>query len=545
MKLLKRIMLLGIFSIIVLAVFSKVNAASASISSDKKSMTVGEKATITVKYNAAAWNIQVSGAVSYSDADASSDAKNISKSTKLSFKPTKAGTYSISLSGDVTDGTTGKTKDLSDSIKIEVKQKEKEPEPTLSSDATLKNLGITPSKYDFTGFKKATTAYSVTVPNDAKTISIYATPTDTKATASGTGSKTLKVGKNTYSIKVTAEDKKTTKTYTLTITRKEKDEESAETEPVVSTDATLRNLGITPSKYDFSGFKKATTSYEVEVPNDAETISIYAAPTDTKAKVSGTGTQTLKEGKNTYEVKVTAEDGKTTNIYTLTITRKEKQEEAEEPEEDPDKEPEMEAEEPTETTVAGIKNIEIEKYTLSPSFNQEVYDYTVNVTDEIKKLDIKTEATSDDIEVEIVGNENLKTGKNTITILARDIKSDATTTYQITATVGEEEIDLTKINYEIEQYQASIKKQEWIVKGTIVLIICLIVVFLIQKYRLEKENGQIYEYEEDSYEQEDVESSDSENIDEQEMSVKQGRFVEPEEFEEMKRTGRYKGRRFK
>ena len=82
---------------------------------------------------------------------------------------------------------------------------------TASTDATLKNLGIKP--HDFSGFRKATTSYSVTVPNDTEKITIYAQATDSKASVTGTGSKTLKVGKNTFSVKVTAEDKKTTKTY--------------------------------------------------------------------------------------------------------------------------------------------------------------------------------------------------------------------------------------------------------------------------------------------------------------------------------------------
>ena len=43
-----------------------------------------------------------------------------------------------------------------------------------------------------------------------------------------------------------------------------------------SSDATLSNLGIKPN--DFSGFRKANTSYAVSVPKNVDKISIYATP---------------------------------------------------------------------------------------------------------------------------------------------------------------------------------------------------------------------------------------------------------------------------
>ncbi len=40
-----------------------------------------------------------------------------------------------------------------------------------------------------------------------------------------------------------------------------------------------------------------------------------------KQTISGTGKKQLKEGQNNFEIKVTAEDGKTTKTYKLTVTR--------------------------------------------------------------------------------------------------------------------------------------------------------------------------------------------------------------------------------
>lgn len=84
--------------------------------------------------------------------------------------------------------------------------------------------------------------------------------------------------------------------------------------------ATLSDFGIKP--HDFKGFKPNTLKYSVDVPSDTETVEIYAVKGQSGQLVAGTGIKKLKEGANTFEVVVTAEDGKTKNTYTLTINRK-------------------------------------------------------------------------------------------------------------------------------------------------------------------------------------------------------------------------------
>ena len=557
MKTLKRIILLIVLIFAITAAFSKVNAASANISSNKSSMNVGDTATITVSYTAAAWNVQVSGAANFSSADASSNAKNVSKSAILKFKPKKAGTYTVKLSGDVTDQN-GKTTDLSKSIKIKVKEKSSNnsnstdntttDDTTNSSDATLKNLGIKPN--DFSGFRKANTSYSVSVPKNVDKISIYATPSNSKATVTGTGSKSLQIGKNTFYIKVIAEDKKATKTYTLTITRKSEEENSS--------NATLKNLGIRPKEYDFTGFKPTLTTYNVSVPNDVEKVTIYATAQNTNDTISGIGTKTLKLGQNRCEVKVTSSDKKNTKTYIINVTRKEEKDE-----EDDEKEENSET-----PIVAGIKEIKIDGANLTPSFSQSVYSYSVDVPSGTKKLDIETETTSEDIEVEVAGNENLKEGENVITLLVHNKKNDATATYQINAKVENQKIDLSTVNSELKDAESNAKKQEWIIKGTIIAIVVLIIIYLIQRYKITREQDddeyeddeyeQNYEeYEEDNDEPQNYESEDNQYDEEtpkytstaSEEIRKIGLFdtqrIEFEDNKEPRKHGRYKGRRFK
>lgn len=596
MKLLKKILLLSIFSLLMITAFSRVNAASANISSNKTSMKVGETATISVSYKAAAWNIQVSGAVSYSSADASSDAKNASKSTSIKFSPKKAGTYSISLSGDVTDEN-GKTTELAKTINITVKEKKSTNNTDSngttnnttneslkpSTDVTLKNLGIKPN--DFSGFRKATTSYSISVPKSVDKISIYATASNSKATVTGTGAKSLQIGKNTFSVKVTAEDKKTTKTYTLTIIRKQEDE------PV--SDATLTNLGIRPKEYDFTGFKSGTTSYSVSVPNDIEKITIYATAKNNKDTIIGTGYKTLKVGQTKCEIKVTSEDKKKTKTYVINVTRKEKEEK---PEEEPEEKEDNKKEEEdikSDTVLEGLKDIEIKKYNLSPRFSKDVYSYKVDVNEAIDRLEIDTETTSDDIEVEIAGNENLKQGENIITLLVHNKKDDTTSTYQITANIGNQEAGITT-DTENKDAKSGSKAKEWIIKSVMLAIIALIIFLLIKGHKNNKEYDEEYEeddennedaddkyyYEEDSenlddeydYEEDNEDESDSDeyernmNYDRPNSTIDNhnseyklttseeirniGLFdntqkIEFEEYGRSKKHGRYKGRRFK
>lgn len=75
-----------------------------------------------------------------------------------------------------------------------------------------------------------------------------------------------------------------------------------------SSNASLINLGMNPN--DFKGFKPGTYTYNVTVPNDVESVNVYAKTQDTKARItSGIGNHNLDIGNNNINVIVTAEDG--------------------------------------------------------------------------------------------------------------------------------------------------------------------------------------------------------------------------------------------
>ncbi len=267
--------------------------------------------------------------------------------------------------------------------------------------------------------------------------------------------------------------------------------------------ATLSNLGIKPN--DFSGFKSNTFTYNTEVPNNVETIEIYAVEAkgqEGKQQISGTGTKKLKEGTNTFEIIVTAEDGKTQKTYTLNIDRKiEDKTEEEQPEEPKQEEPKDEPVEEPKETVFGLSELNIKELEIEPKFQTDIYEYKVELKEDIEKLDISTLATDKNSSIEITGNESLQEGENIITIIVKGEKDDKIATYQIIVNKI-----LDKKDGEVTQEQ---KNKENMIENIIMYslgaaIVVVIIAIIILRIRKNKkvnsefvQYGGLYDYEKD------------------------------------------------
>lgn len=78
----------------------------------------------------------------------------------------------------------------------------------------------------------------------------------------------------------------------------------------------MRGIHLSPS------FQKDVTEYEGKLlVKDLEETKISAFSFDAKAEVELPKDLTLKKGTNTFEIKVTAEDGKTAKTYTVTVEK--------------------------------------------------------------------------------------------------------------------------------------------------------------------------------------------------------------------------------
>ena len=196
---------------------------------------------------------------------------------------------------------------------------------TKSNNANLSTMGVSPKEYDFTGFNKNKTSYSVTVPNDVDSLKVAYKTEHSKAKVSVTGNNNLEVGSNTIKVVVTAEDGKTKKTYTIKVT-KLASEDSKPGNLIDENDSTdlclkslsLKGLEITPE------FKKNVYSYEATIDMDTKDMSKVdvEAEADTKdATVEITGNTDLQEGENVINVIVKSNTSSEQTVYQITVNK--------------------------------------------------------------------------------------------------------------------------------------------------------------------------------------------------------------------------------
>ena len=255
-----------------------------------------------------------------------------------------------------------------------------------SSDATLKSLAVS-NGFLAPAFNANTTSYTVNVAHDIATISLNGTTNHTEATVTGNiVDGTLAIGNNSFDIKVTAEDGATTRIYNVIVVRAK------------SPDATLRNLTVSEGTLT-PAFNANTANYTVNVSRDIETIGITGIANHAQASIIGNVTDaTLELGNNTFRIEVTAENGTTKRIYTVTVIR--------------DK-----------SSDATLENLTASNGALTPEFDANITNYTIEVNNDINTINLT--GTASHTGAIVVGNITdglLNTGENTfeITVTAED-----------------------------------------------------------------------------------------------------------------------------
>ena len=155
-------------------------------------------------------------------------------------------------------------------------------------------------------------AYTAAVENGISTTTVTATANHAGASVSiAPGAEvSLAEGENEIAVTATAEDGLTTRTYTVAVTR-----------AASSDDATLSALSL--SGINIGTFSSTVTAYTAEVGNGVAATTVTATPSHSAASVSiAPGSEvSLAEGENEITVTVTAQDGLTTQAYTVTVTR--------------------------------------------------------------------------------------------------------------------------------------------------------------------------------------------------------------------------------
>lgn len=325
---------------IIIALNNKLYAASANISATKSLAYVGDSVSISVTVSAAAWNLNVSGNGINGGSITGFNIEGVNQTTTRTYtlNTSSVGTYVISLKGDISDGATDATTDISKTVTVSIKEK---PVVVTPNTSTHVNSGT-----------------NVTKPSTTKPM---------PSTNTSINNNTVKLNSNAYLSEFRVD------------------------EP-----------GITPS------FNKEVFNYAITVGEDVNNLNVTTIPEDSNAIVNITGNTELKYGDNKVVVTVTAQDKKTVNTYTITVTKAEDEEKSN----------------------ALLQNLIVEDVTLTPEFSPEIFDYDLgNIS--IEKLNISAFPINEKAKVDIVGNDNLIIGKNNIKVIVTSENGKYQKTYNL------------------------------------------------------------------------------------------------------------------
>lgn len=213
---------------------------------------------------------------------------------------------------------------------------------------------------------------------------------------------------------------------------------------------------------------------EYVLTTEKEKINIQAEPDDSNATVEIIGNDALEIGVNNIEIKVIAEDQKTTQSYYLHVTRGD-----------------------TKKANANLSNLEIEGITLNPRFNNKDIKYYVEYEGFIDNLNITATPESENAKIEIEGNDNFNTGTTHVVKIKVTAEDGITTkVYQIVAKKAGEDIEnpsgLEELENEITQVEENKSKSERnkniMIVPIAIVIICILVLGIIKITLKKKES---------------------------------------------------------
>lgn len=153
----------------------------------------------------------------------------------------------------------------------------------------------------------------------------------------------------------------------------------------------IMRLGIEGISPDFS---PDVNEYYLIVDENVKDIDVTAIPQNAEANVKITGNKNLKNGLNKIEIDVTSEDKSEKNKYTINVTKTSNEQNAN----------------------ADLETLAIENYVLTPEFDTNETNYTVNVSNNTNNLNILAIASDMNAKVNVTGNTNLKYGNNKVVI---------------------------------------------------------------------------------------------------------------------------------
>lgn len=453
-------------------------AASTSFLANSTTVDVGDTIRVSASITAAQWSLQIiaDGTEIASSNELDNYESNITKSFSGTFTAKEEGTVTFKLLGDITDVDQTNTT-VDETLTVTVKAKETssggDSEGNNNSGGNSSKPSDTEEEAPSISFSSRNeTVYatsSVNVRSSCSTSSnkniIGSLDIGDSVTRTGIGSGWSRITYNGQTAYVSS-DYLDTKNP-IDTEKEQEPEEEKENEEEKSNVKTLRSLTVEQFTLE-PEFDPDITEYSLTVGADVEKLDIGVIAEDPKSTVEIVGNNELLIGENTVNVKVTAEDG-TVRTYTINVTK---------------------------LADVGVKlsELSVENYTLSPEFSSDVFEYTLNITDtSITNLTINAKSDEENVDIEIVGNNELKLGKNIITILVTSKDDNLTTTYQIVVNIEETQPENNQIIAGIDNNDLFM----YIGIGVVVLVILIIIIVAIVRKRRNAKETDDYDDEED------------------------------------------------
>ena len=173
----------------------------------------------------------------------------------------------------------------------------------VSANSLLSSLTIAGNNVELT---PGTYTYNITVPYETKHAAINYTTNDNNTKVEVNGDNNLKTGLNTYSLKLT-DTNGNSADYVLVVNREEKS---------LSNDSSIKSIGIKDILFEFDENK---INYNLKIPYFKNSLDFNVVLNDENAKYEILDNNNLKD-QSTITIKVTAEDGTTTN-YKIKIEK--------------------------------------------------------------------------------------------------------------------------------------------------------------------------------------------------------------------------------
>ncbi len=346
MKTGKKLLILVIITIFLISLHSIVYAAgSYSVSASSKSLEPGKTATITIKTTNAEGKFNVTSS-NPGVVTVGTPSVWVSSSESITLTAKAAGTATITVTPVTVSDTEYNEIKSPKSVTITVGANNpqtpnqpsnptnptapSQPNTTKSGDATLKSITIGGKTYSGSSLKNT---ISYTAESSVNSIKISVAKNHSKATVSGTGTKSLVAGQtNKFQINVTAENG-TKKTYNVNIIRLADDATvpniiddqapisdvpiTQETKPQL-TSLIIKDVELNPE------FNPEIYSYTTNVKNMKQ-LEIDATANISDAKIDIEGATELKEGDNV--IKITVTFGEESSVYIIDLKNETEQQE--------------------------------------------------------------------------------------------------------------------------------------------------------------------------------------------------------------------------